>query len=137
MTELKDMIGIIYEALKNNPTIAGLTKTANGGYRIKKYDYPETSDQSRTFILIQPLAPPISGNSASDIDMQIEFTFQIAVESPDRKEAKLVQHEIKEEMQKLNYGQMTDGLDEYFETTGHFVDARRYRGNTNLYDTIY
>jgi hypothetical protein len=69
--------------------------------------------------------------------MQIEFTFQIAVESPDRKEAKLVQHEIKEEMQKLNYGQMTDGLDEYFETTGHFVDARRYRGNTNLYDTNY
>lgn len=137
MTEVKDMIDLIYQTLKNNPTIGGLTKAIDGSYRIRKYDYPETADQSKTFVLIKPLGPPIASNSASDEDMQIEFTFQIAVESPDRKEVKQVQSEIKKEMKKLNYGQMTDGLDVYFEATGHFVDARRYRGNTALYDTNY
>jgi len=44
---------------------------------------------------------------------------------------------IKQEMKKLNYGQMTGGLDEYFPDTGRFVDARRYRGTTSLYDTDY
>lgn len=137
MTEVKDMIEIVYQALRANTIIANKTKEADGGYRISKYDHPETADHARTFIVIKPLRPPETINSASNIDIQIQFTFQIAVESPDRKEVKLLQHEIKEEMKKLNYAQMTDGLDEYFEATGHFVDARRYRGNTALYDTNY
>lgn len=135
--DVKDIFTIIANQLLSNPTINQLTKKATGGNRIKIYDYPEGADHSNTFILIKPVGPPVTGVSGSDIDLQIQFTIQIAVESRDRKEVKLLQHEIKEEMKKLNYAQMADGLDEYFEATGHFVDARRYRGNTALYDTNY
>ena len=49
-----------------------------------------------------------------------------------------VQYEIKKEMKKLGFGQISgQGLDEYFSETKRFVDARRYEGNTKIYDTKY
>lgn len=41
-------------------------------------------------------------------------------------------------MKKLGFGQISGkGLDEYFSETKRFVDARRYEGNTKIYDTEY
>ncbi|MDB8858811.1 hypothetical protein [Pediococcus acidilactici] len=135
--DVKDIFTIIANQLLSNPTINQLTKKATGGNRIKAYDYPEKADRSKAFILMKPVGPPMTSNAGSDEELQIRFTIQIACESPIRMEVKQLQHEIKKEMKKLNYAQMADGLDEYFEATGHFVDARRYRGNSVLYDTNY
>lgn len=133
----KDMMSVIYNQLLSNSEIDRTTLEKNGQHRIKYYDYPDTANQNQAFIIIEPLEPPQSARSGSDQELALEFTFQIDCESKLRTEVKRLQYLVKLEMKKLNYGQMAGGLDEYFPDTGRFVDARRYRGTTSLYDTDY
>ena len=44
---------------------------------------------------------------------------------------------VKAVMWKFGYVQLNGGLDEYFSETKRFVDARRYRKNTQIHDTDY
>jgi hypothetical protein len=134
---VKDMLTIVYEKLVANPVIAQQTLGTDGNQRIKYYDNPATADHDNLFIVITPLEPPVPITSGSDQELSLQFTFQINVEALDRKACKQAQHEIKKEMFKLGFGQLNDGIDEYFPETSRFVDARRYRGNTRLYDTDY
>lgn len=134
---LKDMLTIVYTSLLSNQTIAKLSLADDGGHRIKYYDNPSTADHDKLFIVITPMGPPTPIISGSDSELSLQFTFQINVESLDRKACKQAQHEIKSEMLKLGFGQLEEGLDEYFPETSRFVDARRYRGSTRLYDTNY
>lgn len=133
----KDMMSIIYNQLLSNNEISKMTLESSGQHRIKYYDYPDTANQNQVFIIIEPLEPPQSAKSGSDQELSLEFTFQVNCESKLRTEVKRLQYLVKKEMKKLNYGQIAGGLDEYFPDTGHFVDARRYRGTTGLYDTDY
>lgn len=136
--EIKDMLRIIYDELLKNQTIKQLTANDDGSdYRIKLYDYPETADHSQLFILLQLLEPPRPVIGGSDQELSQEFTLQIDVQSPDRIELKLAQFETREVMRTLNFAQISGGLDEYFPETKRYVDARRYRGTTKLYDTEY
>lgn len=134
---LKDMLTTIYSQLLSNQTIAALSLADDGRHRIKYYDNPATADHDNLFIVITPLEPPVPITSGSDQELSLQFTFQINVEALDRKACKQAQHEIKSEMLKLGFGQLEEGLDEYFPETSRFVDARRYRGSTRLYDTNY
>lgn len=134
---LKDMLTTIYSQLLSNQTIAALSLADDGRHRIKYYDNPATADHDNLFIVITPLEPPVPITSGSDQELSLQFTFQINVEALDRKACKQAQREIKKEMFKLGFGQLNDGIDEYFPETSRFVDARRYRGNTRLYDTNY
>ncbi len=131
------MMSIIYNQLLSNNEISKMTLESSGQHRIKYYDYPDTANQNQVFIIIEPLEPPQSAKSGSDQELSLEFTFQVNCESKLRTEVKRLQYLVKKEMKKLNYGQIVGGLDEYFPDTGHFVDARRYRGTTGLYDTDY
>lgn len=77
-------------------------------------------------------------NYASNKSLSYEFAMQIDVQSHDRKKCKLIQHAVKDVMDGLGFTQQAnDGLDEYFEETKRFVDARRYFKVTNLYDADY
>jgi hypothetical protein len=134
---VKDMLTIVYEKLVANPVIAQQTLGTDGNQRIKYYETPATADHDHLFVVIVPMDPPISINAGSDEGLSLQFTFQINVESHDRKACKQVQHEIMKEMFELGFGQLTAGLDEYFPETNRFVDARRYRGNTRLFDVNY
>jgi len=129
---MTDMLTKIYEQLVVNPIIA--VKCLN---RIKYYNYPETADTDNPFIIIIPLDVPIPYSYGSDTDLSTEFIYQIDVQSKDRKEVKIIQQQVKAEMKKLKFKQMRNGLDEYFEETGRYVDARRYTGVSDLYDTDY
>lgn len=138
MAEIKDMLRIVYNQLLKNQTIKQLTANDDGSdYRIKLYDYPETADHSRLFILLQYLEPPHPIIGGSDAELAQEFTMQIDVQSPDRSELKLAQFEIRRVMRSLGFIQLSGGLDEYFPETKRYVDARRYRGASKLYDNQY
>lgn len=138
MPEIKDMLRIFYDQLLKNQTIKQLTANDDGSdYRIKFYDYPETADHGRLFILLQYLEPPRPIIGGSDIELAQEFTLQVDVQSPDRVELKLAQFEIRKVMSTLGFVQLSGGLDEYFPETKRYVDARRYRGTSKLYDTEY
>ena len=129
---MKDMMKIVYDAFRGNETIL-----AACGNRIKYYIYPETDDTSKAFITIRPLEPPQSIMYASDKSLGYQFFYQIDVQSPERMECKKVQQAVKGVMWELGFVQQPGGLDEYFEETERFVDARRYLKNTCLYDTDY
>ncbi|MEQ7031842.1 hypothetical protein ABQE16_16810 [Enterococcus avium] len=136
---MKNMLDNIYEALCTNEYIHNLTfNEETKEYRIKYYQQPETADKSGAFITIRPVDVPNEAYHGSDKELSIEHLIQIDVESKYRATCKQIQYEIKKEMKKLGFGQVSgQGLDEYFSETNRYVDARRYDGNTRIYDTHY
>lgn len=136
---MKDMLGNIYELLCNNEYIKNMTfNDETEEYRIKYYKQPETADKTGAFITIRPVDVPNEAYHGSDKELSIEHLIQIDAESKYRATCKQMQYEIKKEMKKLGFGQVSgQGLDEYFAETKRFVDARRYEGNTKIYDTQY
>lgn len=127
------MLTIVYEALLENEVIN--TKVTNG--RIAYYDYPEEKDDTKPFIIMLPLHPHYPGVAANNQELTTVHTLQIDVQGHDRKEVKLIQKNVKEMMWQLGFSQLPEGLDEYLRDVNRFVDARRYRMNTKLYDTNY
>ncbi|QYF82460.1 hypothetical protein KY492_26655 [Brevibacterium sp. PAMC21349] len=120
---MTDGLMVIYNQLISNEVIVSLCED-----RIKFYEYPETGDTSKPFIVIDPLDVPVPTVYASNENHANEYLYQIDVESTNRLQVKEIQAEIKKELKKLGFGQLKDGLDEYFNETKRFVDARRYRG---------
>lgn len=96
--------------------------------RIKFYIYPETADASKPFIVIDPLDVPDPVVHASNDNHCERHLYQIDVESPNRLITKQLQNEVKKEMKILGFGQLSNGLDKYFDATKRYVDARRYEG---------
>lgn len=129
---MKDMMEMISNALKENNTIAAECED-----RIALYIYPENWDAAKPFITIRPLQPPKASNYASDKNLSYEFYYQIDVQSYDRMKCKGIQAAIKEVMEGLKFSQQPGGLDDYFEETRRYVDARRYLTRTTVYDTDY
>ena len=125
---MKDMLSEIYEEFCSDPAISS--------YPIKYYDYPEAAPKE-TFIIIKPIAPPIASLGASDKELSQQLTYQIDVQSGNRLLCKQIQQTIKKCMYSLDFSQLSEGLDEFFSDTKRYVDARRYRKNTALYDTNY
>ncbi|MFE5430276.1 DUF3168 domain-containing protein [Peribacillus simplex] len=120
---MTDGLMVIYNQLISNELIVSLCAG-----RIKFYEYPETGDTSKPFIVIDPLDVPVPTVYASNENHANEYLYQIDVESTNRLLVKKIQAEIKKELKKLGFGQLKDGLDEYFKETKRFVDARRYQG---------
>ncbi|MGN7392818.1 DUF3168 domain-containing protein [Peribacillus frigoritolerans] len=120
---MTDGLMVIYNQLISNEMIVSLCAD-----RIKFYEYPETGDTSKPFIVIDPLDVPVPTVYASNENHANEYLYQIDVESTNRLQVKKIQAEIKRELKKLGFGQLKDGLDEYFKETKRFVDARRYQG---------
>ncbi len=129
---MKDMMDTIYSEMKKNDVILSACED-----RIKFYLYPETADMDKPFLTIRPLAPPQSTSYASDKSLGYQFSYQIDVQAYNRKVCKEVQHAVHTVMTSLGFAQQPGGLDEYFEETKRFVDARRYIKTTDLYDTDY
>jgi len=136
---MKDMLDIIYKALCANKYIRSLTyNEETKQYRIKFYEQPETADKTGAFITVRPVDVPNEAYHGSNKELSISHLIQIDVESKYRATCKQLQFEIKKEMKILDFGQISgQGLDEYFPETKRFVDARRYQGNTKIYDTQY
>ena len=136
---MNDMLNIIYDALVSNEYIYSMTYNEKmKSLRIKFYQQPETADKTGPFITIRPVDVPNEAYHGSDKELSVEHLIQIDVESAYRITCKQIQYEIKNELKKIGFGQISgQGLDEYFAETNRFVDARRYRVNTKIYDTKY
>lgn len=131
---MKDMMMEVYNQLIANDLIKEkVTKE-----RIKFYEVPESLDTSKPFIVIDtPLGPPESAYYAANKEMSQTFSYQINVETSNRKLTDELSKEIKKIMWKNDFKQLSGGLDAYFTETKRFVQARRYRKNTKIHDTDY
>lgn len=124
------MIFDIYEALKANPLIAQKVG-ANG---IKMYQVEEDIVTKKPFILIVPLNPSTNAYFGGNLPLSKQFSYQINVESTDLYLVKEISDAIQKTMWQNGFGQLAGGLDEYFEETKRYVEAKRYRKNTNIND---
>ncbi|MGM0183432.1 hypothetical protein IGK74_002397 [Enterococcus sp. AZ150] len=131
---MKDMWMEVYNVLLSNDIIAEKV----GKNNIKFYEAVETLDTTKPFIIIDSFnGPQTTAYHIADKIGSIQFSFQINVESQNRLLTKEIAKAVKEVMWAENFGQLNGGLDTYFSETKRFVDARRYRKNTKLYDVEY
>lgn len=127
-----DMLDIIYDELNYDEIIKEQVKG-----RIRYYTYNENDEMVTPFIIITPLSTPIPAIYGSNQELAIEMTCQLSVEGVNRKQVKELAYRIKQLMWELGFGQLEFGLDEYLDDVQRFVDVRRYRKVTNLYETNY
>lgn len=127
-----DMLDIIYDELNYDEIIQEQVKG-----RIRYYTYNENDEMVTPFIIIKPFSTPIPAIYGSNQELAIEMTYQLSVEGGNRKQVKELAYRIKQLMWELGFGQLKFGLDEYLDDVERFVDVRRYRKVTNLYETNY
>lgn len=127
-----DMLDIIYDELNYDEIIQEQVKG-----RIRYYTYNENDEMVTPFIIITPFSTPIPAIYGSNQELAIEMTCQLSVEGGNRKQVKQLAYRIKQLMWELGFGQLEFGLDEYLDDVQRFVDVRRYRKVTNLYETNY
>lgn len=131
---MKDMMMEVYDALIKNETIKELVTPQ----RIKFYEVTENLDMTKPFIVIDNfLGPQTNAYFANNKALSIRFNYQINVESMDRMTTKRISKAVEETMRQIGFGRLEGGLDQYFSETKRFVDARRYRKNTQIHDTNY
>ena len=104
---------------------------------IKDFVRPEELASNASSVVIIPLTSPEQVEFASDTPLRKRFLFQVNVETTDYDETKSVAREVEKAMLALSFFQQSGGLDEYFEETGRYVDARTYRGYSNIHDLDY
>lgn len=127
-----DMLDIIYDELNYDEIIQEQVKG-----RMRYYTYNENDEMVTPFIIIKPFSTPIPAIYGSNQELAIEMTYQLSVEGGNRKQVKELAYRIKQLMWELGFGQLEFGLDEYLDDVQRFVDVRRYRKVTNLYETNY
>lgn len=125
-----DMLAEVEETLLKDSDIQ-VIKAAKG---LKSYQRPESLPDDQTSIIIDPLGPPEEAAKGSNTSLSNKFIYQINVESTDRIECKKLQSKIKTLLNEFGFTQTSGGLDEYFDTTKRYVDARRYIGYSKLYE---
>lgn len=125
-----DMLVEVEEALLKDSDIQ-VIQAAKG---LKSYQRPESLPDDQTSIIIDPLGPPEEAAKGSNTSLSNKFIYQINVESTDRIECKKLQSKIKTLLNEFGFTQTSGGLDEYFDTTKRYVDARRYIGYSKLYE---
>lgn len=98
------------------------------GDRIRAFEYPETADTTRPFIIIEPVTVPSLVAGASNSYLAESHLIDIHVQGPVYDIVKELQEEIRITMWSIGFKQLSNGLDEYFKETKRFVDVRSYEG---------
>lgn len=122
---MNDMLTEVWLALSDRSEFAGVT--------IKSFMRPESLKDDKPSIVIVPVGPPEQAMPGSDDFLAQRYTYQINVESPDRVQAKEFAKMVGKVMLGLRFVQLTGGLDDYFDATKRYIDARTYRGTGALY----
>ncbi|HFR4576465.1 TPA: hypothetical protein ACHWJ6_000806 [Streptococcus suis] len=126
---MSDMMKTIAERFKLQPELKDLV--------IKPYYRPESLGKNEPSLIIVPMAPPKQKGYGSDKPLRKEFTYQITIEAKTKVRCTEIALACERVMLELGFTQLNGGLDEYFIETARYVDARRYRGYSKLYDTNY
>ena len=123
---LKDKFNELYETLKKDETLAGIS--------IKSFNRPDTLPSNETSIVIRPVGQPMQTAHGSNTSLAKAFLYQVNVESKNYMECKELQRKIEKIMEEQGFYQTTGGLDEWIPEIKRYVDARTYKGRSALYE---
>lgn len=118
-----DALNKIHEAL-----IADTLILSKVGTRIKYYNYPETGDVTKPYIIIDPLRPPLSDDYADNKALTETHLIQIDVWTKTRADKDLLGNQIQKVMEGIGFYQSGTGIDEYDKDVKIYRDGRRYLG---------
>lgn len=125
-----DILEIIYDELIKDNFIKSKThiEDSEDDHRIKYYEYPETGEVDKPFIIIDPLDTPMPDDYGDNIPLTLDYMVQIDVWSLSRLETLHLANRISEVLREsLGSGEIP-GPNEYDKDTGIFRIAKRYRG---------
>lgn len=123
---VKDKFNELYEALEKDETLAGIS--------IKSFNRPDSLPSNKPSIVIRPVGPPMQTSHGSNTSLAKTFIYQINVESIDYTECKVLQRKIEKIMEDHGFYQTVGGLDEWIPEIKRYVDARTYKGQSDLYE---
>ncbi|WP_273128957.1 hypothetical protein [Bacillus weihaiensis] len=125
-----DVLAKIYNALIADELIADQVAD-----RIKYYEYPESGEVDKPYIIIDPLDVPQPSDFADDTWLTFDCLYQIEVWTKNRTTTRQLGERVHQVLWKLGLIQ-NGGLSEY--DSGIFRDARRFRGKLYRedFDTI-
>lgn len=123
---IKDKFNELYEALKRDETLAGIS--------IKSFNRPEKLPSNETSIVIRPVGPPMQSVHGSNTSLSKTFLYQVNVESTNYTECKELQRKIEKIMEDQGFYQTAGSLDDWIPEIKRYVDARTYKGRSALYE---
>lgn len=124
------MIWEIHRVITADPLISMLV-----GERIKFYEYPPSGDVTGSWIIVDPIGPPLPTDYADDKPTAYEYLYQIDVWSKTETEQKNIARQIGEVLRReLGAGQYGTGVDEWDKDLNIFRDGRRYKLKEYLLD---
>lgn len=118
-----NVLSHIKDLLITNMTIKQLVDN-----RIRAYEYPDTLDKSKPFIIIEPISVPMLVGAVSNNFLAENHLIDIHVQGYSYDEVKRIQEEVRKVMWANGFKQRTNGLDEYFNETRLYLDVRSYEG---------
>lgn len=126
---MTDMLEHIAEGMKQLPKLKDVV--------IKPYYRPESTPDNVASVVIVPVTPAQASAYGSNKPLKKQFTYQINVEAFTKAKSAEIANAIGEYLLEKGFMQINGGIDDYFRETKRYVDARRYRGYSPLYDTQY
>lgn len=123
---VKDKFNELYEALKKDASLAGIS--------IKSFKRPDSLPNNEPSIVIKPVGPPMQAVHGSNTSLAKTFLYQVNVESTNYTECKVLQRKIEKIMEDQGFYQTSGGLDEWIPEIKRYVDARTYKGRSALYE---
>lgn len=126
---MSDMMQILANQFKELPELKDVV--------VKPYYRPESLAPNKASLVIVPMNPPRQSDYGSNKALRKQFTYQFNIEASTKAKCTEIATAIERVLVKLGFHQLNGGLDEYFAETKRFVDARRYRGYSRIYDTNY
>ena len=123
---VKDKFNELYEALKKDESLAGIS--------IKSFKRPDSLPNNEPSIVIKPVGPPMQTAHGSNTSLAKTFLYQVNVESTNYTECKVLQRKIEKIMEDQEFYQTSGGLDEWIPEIKRYVDARTYKGRGALYE---
>ncbi|MCB2848815.1 hypothetical protein [Streptococcus dysgalactiae] len=123
---VRDMLAEVFDLLKAD-NVLKLVK-------IKSFERPESLLDDQTSIVILPITAPKQSTFGSDTALSKKFLYQIEVESTSRLECKDLQRRIEKQLEKIGFYQNDAGFERFDRDTGRYLDARTFRGLSDIYE---
>lgn len=117
-----DSLDMFYQTLKADPYISEQV-----GPRIKYYEYPESGDVDKPYMVLEEIAPPEPGSYADGTWLTLSVFVHVEIWSPNRTTTRLLAERVRNLIWETFKIRQIGGLPEH--DNGVFRDARRYQGS--------
>src|SRR5699024_10890163 len=121
-----DILDKVYKIIKDDEVVRSYVESETDGLRIRYFEYPETDDMSRRWLVLESILYALASGFSDDTWVSYDYLIHIEVWSRKREDNLIIANRIRDLLwDKLKFKQ-NDSVDE--RDLGIYRDARRYEG---------